>query len=58
MNYFWTKEEALEKLKYTMGKAFSGVYSLAKEKNAYMRDAAYMISIDRVNKAVKQRGWL
>jgi glutamate dehydrogenase (NAD(P)+) len=58
MNYFWTKEEALDKLQYIMAKAFSGVYNLAKEKGVYMRDAAYMISIDRVNKAVKQRGWL
>ena len=58
MNYFWSKEEALEKLQYAMAKAFSSVYELAKEKNVYMRDAAYMIAIDRVNKAVKLRGWL
>ncbi|MCL2036072.1 MAG: Glu/Leu/Phe/Val dehydrogenase [Oscillospiraceae bacterium] len=58
MNYFWSKEEVLEKLRYTMSKAFSGVYQLSKERGVYLRDAAYMIAIDRVNKAVKQRGWL
>jgi glutamate dehydrogenase (NAD(P)+) len=58
MNYFWSKEEVLEKLQYAMAKAFSSVYELAKERNVYMRDAAYMIAIERVNKAVKQRGWL
>jgi glutamate dehydrogenase (NAD(P)+) len=58
MNYFWSREEALEKLQYTMAKAFSGVYAVAKERKVYMRDAAYIIAIDRVNKAVKQRGWL
>jgi glutamate dehydrogenase (NAD(P)+) len=41
-----------------MAKAFASVYSMAKEKNVYMRDAAYMVSIDRVDKAIRQRGWL
>ncbi len=41
----------------TLG-AFKAVYDLAKERGVYMRDAAYMIAIDRVNKAVKQRGWI
>ncbi|MCL2068936.1 MAG: Glu/Leu/Phe/Val dehydrogenase [Oscillospiraceae bacterium] len=58
MNYFWSKEEALEKLNYAMSKAFKAVYSLAKEKNVYMRDAAYMIAIQRVENAVKLRGWI
>ena len=58
MNYFWSLEEVLEKLNYTMVKAFHAVYNLAKERNVYMRDAAYMISIERVSRAVKQRGWI
>jgi glutamate dehydrogenase (NAD(P)+) len=58
MNYFWSREEALEKLKYAMAKAFGSVYALAKERKVYMRDAAYMIAIDRVDKAVRQRGWI
>lgn len=58
MNYFWTKEEVLEKLDQKMTSAFKAVYDLAVEKNVYMRDAAYMISIDRVAKACKMRGWV
>ncbi|MDR1669774.1 MAG: Glu/Leu/Phe/Val dehydrogenase [Oscillospiraceae bacterium] len=58
MNYFWSKEEVLDKLRRAMSGAFSAVYNLAKEKNVYMRDAAYMIAIDRVNTAVKLRGWI
>ncbi|MDR1665245.1 MAG: glutamate dehydrogenase, partial [Clostridiales bacterium] len=58
MNYFWPKEEVLEKLNFAMVKAFDGVYAMAKEKNAYMRDAAYFIAIDRVYNAVKMRGWV
>jgi glutamate dehydrogenase (NAD(P)+) len=58
MNYFWSREEVLEKLNYAMVKAFRGVYELAKEKNVYMRDAAYMIAIDRVGTSIKLRGWI
>ena len=58
MNYFWPKEEVLEKLEAAMTKAFQGVYALAQEKGLYMRDAAYVISINRVVNAVKARGWV
>ena len=58
MNYFWPKEEVLEKLDEKMTSAFWGVYNLAKEKGLYMRDAAYVIAINRVVEAVKLRGWV
>jgi len=57
MNYFWSKEEVLEKLEFAMTKAFNAVYELAQEKDVYMRDAAYIIAINRVANAVKLRGW-
>ncbi|MCL2634600.1 MAG: Glu/Leu/Phe/Val dehydrogenase [Oscillospiraceae bacterium] len=58
INYFWDKSEVLEKLERKMTEAFQGVYNLAQEKNVYMRDAAYMIAIERVAHAVKLRGWV
>ncbi|MGI6040049.1 MAG: Glu/Leu/Phe/Val family dehydrogenase, partial [Eubacteriales bacterium] len=58
MNYFWPKEEVFEKLDFKMTTAFHAVHNLAQEKNLYMRDAAYMIAIDRVANACKLRGWL
>lgn len=58
MNYFWSQSEVLEKLNYGMSKAFRAVYNLAKERNIYMRDAAYIIAINRVSNAVKLRGWI
>ncbi|MBE6713170.1 MAG: Glu/Leu/Phe/Val dehydrogenase [Ruminococcaceae bacterium] len=58
MNYFWTKEEVLEKLEKIMTGAFQNVYSLAEEKNLYMRDAAYVVAINRVVNSVKARGWV
>lgn len=57
MNYFWPKEEVLEKLQFIMSNAFHSVYQTAQEKNINMRDAAYVIAINRVANAVKLRGW-
>ena len=58
MNYYWGKDEVLEKLEYAMTKAFRAVYELAEVKGVYMRDAAYIIAINRVAEAVKLRGWV
>ncbi|MBC8182692.1 Glu/Leu/Phe/Val dehydrogenase [candidate division KSB1 bacterium] len=57
MNYFWEKDEVLEKLDIKMTSAFKAVSDLAKKKNLYMRDAAYVIAINRVAQACKDRGW-
>ena len=58
MNYFWPKEEVLEKLDQKMTSAFHAVHNLSQEKKMYMRDAAYVIAINRVAEAVKLRGWV
>ncbi len=58
MNYFWGEEEVNEKLKFIMTKAFKAVYDLAQEKDLYMRDAAYVIAINRVVNAAELRGWI
>ncbi len=58
MNYFWTKEEVLGKLDEKMTHAYGSVSNLARSRNIYMRDAAYMIAISRVAEACKMRGWV
>jgi len=58
MNYYWNKEEVLSRLDEKMTSAFHAVAELAKRKNEYMRDAAYMIAIQRVAQACKARGWV
>lgn len=58
MNYFWPKEEVFERLDFKMTSAFNAVHNLAREKGLYMRDAAYVIAINRVAEAVKLRGWV
>ena len=57
MNYYWTKQEVLEKLDTKMTQAFNAVLQMSKQEEVYMRDAAYMVAIDRVVKAMKLRGW-
>ncbi|MFH1942642.1 MAG: glutamate dehydrogenase, partial [bacterium] len=58
MNYYWEKDEVLEKLDTKMTNAFLAVNEVSKKKKLYMRDAAYVISIDRVAQACKNRGWV
>ena len=58
MNYYWEKEEVLSKLDIQMTSAFLAVSELARKKKLYMRDAAYVIAIDRVARASKDRGWV
>lgn len=58
MNYYWSKLEVLEKLDFKMTNAFEGVLEMSLNENVYMRDAAYMVSIDRVVKAMELRGWI
>jgi len=57
-NYYWPKDEVLEKLDRIMTNAFNAVADLAIEKKCYTRDAAYLIAIQRVAKAVEGRGWV
>ena len=57
MNFFWEKDEVLQKLDTKMTSAFHAVHELAQKRNLYMRDAAYVIAVSRVAKACKDRGW-
>jgi glutamate dehydrogenase len=41
-----------------MTTAFQGVLKMSECENVYMRDAAYMVAIDKVVKAMELRGWL
>jgi glutamate dehydrogenase (NAD(P)+) len=57
-NYYWTKEAVLKRLDTKMTLAFNAVLETANKENVYMRDAAYMVAISRVVKAMELRGWL
>ena len=58
MNFYWSKEEVLERLDAKITNSFKDILQMAEKENAYMRDAAYMVSIQRVVLAMQMRGWL
>jgi len=57
-NYYWPKQEVLDKEDKILTKAFADVYEMAENEHVYMRDAAYMVAIARVVKAMQLRGWI
>jgi glutamate dehydrogenase (NAD(P)+) len=58
MNYFWQKDEVLGRLDTKMTAAYHAVSDLAKRQGLSLRDAAYVIAVDRVAKACQDRGWV
>jgi glutamate dehydrogenase (NAD(P)+) len=58
MNYYWEKDEVLGKLDVKMTSAFIAVSNLVRKRKLYMRDAAYVIAVDRVARACRSRGWV
>lgn len=58
MNFYWTRQEVLERLDNKMTTAFENVLNMSKSENVYTRDAAYMVAISSVVKAMELRGWI
>jgi glutamate dehydrogenase (NAD(P)+) len=58
MNFYWTKKEVLERLDDKMTSAFHAVLDMSEKEKVYMRDAAYMVAISSVVKAMELRGWI
>jgi glutamate dehydrogenase (NAD(P)+) len=58
MNYYWTRDEVLQRLDTKMTQAFHGVLEMSEGEKVYMRDAAYMVAIKRVVTAMELRGWI
>jgi len=58
MNYYWEMDEVLGKLDVKMTAAYIAVSDLAQRQQLYMRDAAYVVAINRVAQACHDRGWV
>jgi glutamate dehydrogenase len=58
MNYYWERDEVLSKLDTKMTSAFQAVHDVANRQKLYMRDAAYVVAINRVARACRDRGWV
>jgi glutamate dehydrogenase (NAD(P)+) len=57
-NYYWKKEEVLGQLDVKMTSAYIDVSDFARNNHLSMRDAAYVISVNRVAQACHDRGWV
>lgn len=58
MNYYWTRDEVLQRLDTQITNAFHKVFEMSESEKVYMRDAAYMVAISKVVKAMELRGWV
>ena len=56
-NFAWTEEEVNERLDQKITKAFHQVWDMAEKHKVNMREAAYMVAVDRVAKATQIRGF-
>jgi len=54
--YFWKESEVLEKLKELMSLAFNDVWERRKKYNCDLRMGAYVLAVERVAQAMKDRG--
>lgn len=55
--FSWTFEDVQKKQEDMMYKAFDDIWDLTKEFDVDMRTAAYMMSIRRIERTMKLRGW-
>lgn len=58
MNLAWTEREVNDRLHNKMTVAFDDVYRMKQEKNAGMREAAYLVGVGRLAEAMIARGWI
>ncbi len=58
MNYFWERDDVLARLDNKMTAAYRSISELAAKQKIYMRDAAYIVAINRVAAACRDRGWV
>ncbi|HGP7192650.1 TPA: Glu/Leu/Phe/Val dehydrogenase [Neisseria meningitidis] len=55
--YYWEFDEVQEKETVVLRRAFRDIWNLAQEYDVDLRTASYMMSIHRVEKAMKLRSW-
>jgi glutamate dehydrogenase (NAD(P)+) len=57
-NYYWRRDEVLQKLDAHLTRAFAAVYERAERDQVTLRDAASLIAVERVARACRERGWV
>ncbi|MCP5101342.1 MAG: Glu/Leu/Phe/Val dehydrogenase [Chloroflexi bacterium] len=56
--YYWTEAMVHDRLDHKMTAAYYAVDAMAKQHKVNNREAAYLVSINRVAEAVRLRGWV
>lgn len=57
MGYYWTGDEVAEKLERLMVQSFRSVWAMRLRHGCTMREAAFMVGVERVAAAMAARGW-
>ena len=57
-NYYWPLDLVHERLDQKMTDAFHAVWSMAESERVHMRLAAYLVAVQRVAQASRDRGWV
>ncbi len=55
-NYYWTESEVLQKLEPIMVNAFDAIWSIKEKYSIDLRTAAFVLAIERIATAMKDRG--
>jgi glutamate dehydrogenase (NAD(P)+) len=56
--YYWEEEEVHKRLDKKMTSAYHKVFETSKQYNINMRQAAYVVAVERVVEAMQLRGWV
>jgi glutamate dehydrogenase len=57
-SYYWERDDVLRKLESRMAAGFAAVREIAEREQVCLRDASYLIAIERVARACHERGWV
>jgi glutamate dehydrogenase (NAD(P)+) len=57
-NYYWPLSLVHERLDEKMTEAFHAVYEMGQAEKVHMRLAAYLVAVQRVAQAARDRGWV
>jgi glutamate dehydrogenase len=58
MNYYWNRDEVLGKLDVHLSSTYIDLSNFAKSRKIPLRDAVYLVAVDRVARACQERGWV
>lgn len=58
MNYYWEEAEVLQKLQKIMTDSFNAIWATKEKHQLDLRTAAFVLAVERVVQAMRDRGWV